>query len=507
MTRRAAASNRNQYIIVRTVRWLALAAGLAGAALAQNPPARVSEAALMRHIAVLADDAMEGRKPGTPGGVKAANYIAAEMQAAGLRPGAADGGWFQPVGLVERRPGHARTRWRVKRRAIAVTPDEILLLGREPGQRLAAAPLVFGGYGLKENLAGVDLSGAVVLLFAGKPAGAPDAPSFDVRRDAIAEAGAAAVVTLMPASTSWKTVREQYAAGRNWLVSDGGAAIWGAMAYPAWTRLLAAAGSDPAKVHVDAGERGFHAFPLQGKADLSVSTAVRRYQSVNVVGRIEGAGKRDEALLYTSHWDHLGICRPPSSPDRICNGAIDNASGVAVMIEAARGLANGPKPERSILFVATTAEEMGLLGARAFVRDPPVPLKSIVAALNLDTIAIAPRGMAVGIIGRGMTRLDALIDDTARAMGRKVDPGSEANSYVMRQDGWALMSAGIPAVMVGGGFSDRAALARYFARRYHGPSDDLSQGIELGGAAEDADLHVALGRVLADPSRFPSSAR
>jgi Zn-dependent M28 family amino/carboxypeptidase len=183
---------------------------------------------------------------------------------------------------------------------------------------------------------------------------------------------------------------------------------------------------------------------------------------------------------------------------------VDNASGVASMLEVARGLANGPSSPRTLLFVATTAEEYGLLGARVLARHPPAKL---VAGLNLDTVAIAPRGKPIAVIGRGLTPLDPLIDDTARALGRKVDTGTDANAYVTRQDGWALMSAGVPAVMAGGAFNDRALLERFFASRYHGPADDLAHDIEFGGAAEDVTFHVALARRLADPSLFPASVR
>lgn len=461
----------------------------------------------MRHIAALADDSMEGRRPGTPGGERAAHYIAAQMQAAELRPGAAGGLWYQPVDLIERRPIDARTRWRVRGSRVRVAADDLVLLGAVPAQRLASAPLIFAGYGLEANLKDVNVAGAIVLLFPGKPPSASDAPSFEARRVALAKAGAAAVLTLITTDASWKGVRSQYAAGRTLLAADEGAPISGAMAYAAWAPLLTAAGRDPKRFQAGAGESDFRALPLKGEADLRVRTGVRRYRSVNVVGRLDGAGKPDEAVLFTAHWDHLGICRGLTVKDRICNGAVDNASGVAVMIEAARGLAHGPKPGRSILFVATTAEELGLLGARAFIRNPPLPLKAIVAALNLDTVAIAPKGAPIAIIGRGMTRLDPLIDATARALGRKVEPGTEANAYVARQDGWELLGAGIPAVMVGGAFSDKEPINRYFASRYHGPTDDLSHGLELGGAAEDTRLHIALGRVLADPARFPASAR
>ena len=277
--------------------------------------------------------------------------------------------------------------------------------------------------------------------------------------------------------------------------------ITGALSYPGWTKLLRAAGREQGSA-----DAGFRAFEI-GTASLRAKTAVQAYRSVNVIGRLQGGARPDEAAVMTAHWDHLGLCRAAGALDRICNGAVDNASGVASMIETARGLAQGPKTARSLLFVATTAEEMGLLGARAFVREPPVPLKAMVAALNLDTVALAPRGSAVAVIGRGLTRLDPLVDEAARALGRKIDGSTAPNAFIARQDGWELMNAGIPAVMAGGAFSQPALLDAFFASRYHGPTDDPAHAIELGGAAEDVALYVALARLLADPERFPALAR
>jgi hypothetical protein len=225
----------------------------------------------------------------------------------------------------------------------------------------------------------------------------------------------------------------------------------------------------------------------------------------NVIGRIAGSDGAGEAIVFLAHLDHVGLCRPPGAADRTCNGAVDNASGVASLIEIARALAHGPRPRRDILFVATAAEELGLVGARAFAADPPVPLARIVAALNLDTVAVAPRGAPVTIVGRGRTGLDRLVDATARGLGRRVDPGFGADRLVKRQDGWALLQQGVPAIMVGGAYGP--ALERFFASRYHQPEDEADRGLQLGGAAEDVLLHVALGAALADPARYPSADR
>jgi Zn-dependent M28 family amino/carboxypeptidase len=243
---------------------------------------------------------------------------------------------------------------------------------------------------------------------------------------------------------------------------------------------------------------------LPVRATFDVSTAINKYTSSNIIGRLRGTGRSGEAVLVLGHWDHLGICRPEGAPDRICNGAVDNASGIAMMIETARHLARGKRPVRDILFMGTTAEESGLLGAAHYAASKPA---GVVGAVNIDMVAITPRGAPVSIVGRGTTRLDPLVDATARELGRAVDTDLEANAFLQRQDGWELTKAGIPTVMVGGAFSSMATLGTFLSAGYHKPEDDLSRPIELGGAAEDAELTIALVRKLADPAIYRPAAR
>ena len=242
-------------------------------------------------------------------------------------------------------------------------------------------------------------------------------------------------------------------------------------------------------------------------ADLSASSDVARLSSYNVIGKLPGTDPKSGAVLMLAHWDHLGICRGPDAADRICNGAVDNASGVAVLIEVARRLAQAPRLDRDIYVLATTGEEMGLLGAKAFVEKPPVPLDQIVAALNLDTLAIGPAGSPLAIIGRGETPIARDVARVAQALGRQIDADDDANAYIKRQDGWALLEQGVPTVMANGAFSDSAQLNAFISGAYHGPDDALTDATELDGAAEDADLHVALGRYFGDKQRYPVRGR
>ena len=206
--------------------------------------------------------------------------------------------------------------------------------------------------------------------------------------------------------------------------------------------------------------------------------------------------------MLLAHWDHFGTCGAEGDPDRLCNGAADNASGVAVMLELARRLAaNGPH-DRDIYVLATTAEEWGLLGAKAFADSPPLPLEGIVAAFNFDTVAISSQGQVVGFVGEGRTRLDDVIIDTIRAEKRRIGSRILAEQFLQRQDGWVLMQRDVPAVVISSAFGDEDVLNRFLAERYHQAGDQI-ETLELGGAVSDLLLHAALVRRVADVSEYP----
>jgi len=246
----------------------------------------------------------------------------------------------------------------------------------------------------------------------------------------------------------------------------------------------------------------FRAVQLPLRLTLDVRTNVEAATTANVVGKIPGSGNSGQSVLLLSHWDHLGICRPEGIADRICNGAVDNASGIASLIEIA-GRVSKSRPNRDVLFLATTAEEVGLLGAEYFASHPVVPAGSIVAAINMDTVAVHRSGLPVAMIGRGIVpALDQVVDATVRAAGRELDTDEEANVMVQRQDGWKLNQAGIPTIMVSGGFSDMNILGGFLQGSYHQPNDQISDSVVLDGAVEDANLLVDLTRRLADPAVY-----
>ena len=479
------------------------------------PPA-VTEEQMMRHIEVLASDAFEGRAPATEGERRTTAYIVAELEKRGVRPAAADGSWFQPVALVERRPLSQRISWRANGRRIAADQAKIGLVAREGQHRIADAPVVFVGHGVVDRargidqLAGAELRGAVALLLVEAPV--DGFPSFDARARAVSDAGAAAVIGIVSDEVPFEAVLRYAQAGQTQLASRAGPAIEGVMPASEAARLIARSGGSFASILDEQPGPAFRAVPLTLRATLEARSNVRRFTSNNVIGRIPGIGNApaatggvNESVLLLGHWDHLGICGRPGDADRICNGAVDNASGIAMLIEIAGRLSGGLPTPRDILILATTAEEVGLLGAEHFAADPPVPLTSIVAAVNFDTVAIHGAGQPVAVIGRGLAPLDAAIAETASELRREMDTTYAADAFVQRQDGWALARAGVPAVMVGGSFADMAALQRFLGGAYHGASDNVRPDLPLAGAAEDANFAVLLAQRLANPRQYSPS--
>jgi hypothetical protein len=465
---------------------------------------RVGPDELMRHIRVLASDRYEGREPGTAGGERTEAYLLESFAQAGLAPGAAGGGWRQVVRMIERRPGRSGASWKAGARQLEVPEDTLVLLGKEARLRLTDVPVIFAGYGRPADVEGLDLDNALLLVLGGDPPGSKGAADLKDRMAALAAAGARAVLAIAPDAAAWPDVKGAMAAGRA-LPLNHASPLEGAISTAGAASLLRHARLDLSSLSRQASQPGFQARRLGIQASFDVETAVSAYEGANIIGRIEGNSRPGEAVVLMAHWDHLGLCKPQGVPDRICNGAVDNASGTAILIETARALAAGPRPARSVYFVATTLEERGLFGADAFAVSPPPEIKRIVAALNIDTTAIAPAGLPVAIIGRGnYPELERVVDATARSLGRRVDTDTEANVMVERQDGWALARRNIPAIMATGSVSDMSRLQAYLAGPYHKPEDDLSQRIELGGAVEDTELHIALTRALADPERFPA---
>jgi hypothetical protein len=469
----------------------------------------ITPADLDRHIQVLASDAYQGRAPGTEGETLTTRYIVDQLRRRGLEPAGENGGWFQAVPLVERTTRSHEARWTANGHALDFDHDDIALQGRGAEESVTDAPVIFAGHGARmpergiDQIAGTDVHGAIVVILL-EPPRVAGFPSLSDRVKAMADAGAAAVIALTGPELPWDYVERNYHVPATKLATQDVPPIIGAMPLAAAQRLIAAAGGDLERLLNDQPGSSFRAVTLPMRGSLQVSTTIHAYATNNVVGRIRGtgAGANGQNVLLMAHWDHFGLCRPPGAADRICNGAVDNASGVAEMIEIAGRIAARERPARDVIVLATTAEEKGLLGAAYFATHPIVPLRSIVAAINMDTVAIAPAGEPVAEIGRGYPPLDALIGRAIADAGRHADPDQDADAFAQRQDGWVLSQAGVPSVMIGGAYADIARLQRFLSGPYHSPDDEAGPGLELGGAAEDANLIVTIARRLADPSVY-----
>lgn len=490
--------------------WLGAAALIAmSATLAAQTQAvqdTISEADLLQHINILASDEFEGRAPGTAGENKSVGYIAQQWANAGLKGGLADGGWYDPVTLIENTAGPSTLQFMRKNKPVKLPNDPVLIRSRDAAVHLNNVPVVFAGFGVDESGKPVgDVAGKLVLIRMDDPANG-EAKDVRSRRDALAKAGAAAVFVIAAEKMPWDAYKRGLSSSTTIASRQGPLAVDGFLKHDAAKALFKANKLDWDKAMAQSTKPDFTGVAFKTQAKLDAVTTIRTVKSHNVIGKIPGKlGSDKGVILFLGHWDHLGICRPEGAADRICNGAVDNASGIAVLIEAAKRLAK-KQPDRDIYFLATTAEEKGLLGAYAFADNPVVPLDKIAAAFNIDTIAVVPKGEKVAILGRGTTSLDTDIDAITRSMGREPEMGLDSNVMLQRQDGWALKSKGVPALMVSGSFADMKKLMAYLEGDYHQPEDQPGDKIILSGAVEDADLHVAIGKHFGSVTAWPGDA-
>lgn len=495
MKRALAAMNR----VVLAVLCTALALPSAQAAAPRRD--RALEAALRDHIAVLASDDYGGREPGTEGEAKTLRYLGKQWFDIGLVSGTNDPGnpWFAPIELIARTPAAGSAKFLRKGRPMYVAADALLVLTSGERALIENTPLLFVGDG-QAIPPRAELAGRVALLLDG-------AHADSARQNTLIEAGAQAVLTVLDGPRSLAEVKARRGRTGYALASaELGGDLEAFITREALDRVLAGAMLSTAMLEARAAQAGFAPVPLELSVTLEATTHETRIRTHNLLAKLPGRRPDGGAVLFLAHWDGFGLCRPAGAPDRICNGAVDNASGLAALTEIARRLAKAPRPDRDVYFLATTGEELGLLGANAFADNPPLPLDRIVGAINIDSIAVAAAGTPLGVIGQGKTRLDAAIAAVAKAQGRKLVDSPAAQMFLKRQDGWALLQHDVPAVMVSSAYGDAAAWQRFIDGDYHRPSDTVTPALELGGAAEDVQFLVPLARWLADPRRVPFTA-
>ena len=497
---------------------------------------------LSRHVRVLASDAFEGRAPATPGEEKTIAYVVDELKKAGVQPGGERGTWTQDVPLVRAQvEGAVSASLRIGSETQTLTNgDDVVLQSLSPVDRVALvdAPLVFVGYGITapergwDDYKGADLKGKVVVVLVNDPDFETDAPgAFDGRAvtyygrwtykyEELARQGAAGVLIVhetAPAAYGWATVR---ASGLSPVfdIPRPDAATYhtllrGWMQRDLAVSLFKRAGLDFEVEKRRAQTKAFTPVPL-GDATLSAAFDVERDQVVtrNVIGRLEGAQRPDETVIYSAHWDAFGIGEPDAAGDPVRHGAVDNATGVAAVIELARVFAAGPRPQRTLLFMALTAEEKGLQGATFYAAKPLMPLAKTAAVLNIEMLSPDGPTRDIASWGKGRVSLENDLKRVAEAHGRTYspDPNLEAG-FFYRADHFAFARAGVPAITVGAGLdridggvaSGRALRDAYFARCYHQPCDAWTASWDARGQARDVALLYALGREIADSDAWP----
>ncbi|MCD9027778.1 M28 family metallopeptidase [Luteimonas sp. BDR2-5] len=505
------------------------------------PGGGISADNLARHLSVLASDAFEGRAPTTEGERRTVAYISGEFAKAGLQPAGDDGGWTQAVTLERSTivgPVRAQLHVGGASRALANGDDiAVETLHPDGSVDLRGAELVFAGYGITapeldwDDYAGLDVAGKVVVVLINDPDFETAPGRFGGRAltwygrwtykyEEAARRGAAGVLIVhetAPAAYPWATVRNGRAgpqydivradAGRHHLPMRG----W--MQRHVAEQLFRDAGRDFEAEKTRAQQAGFRGEVIDG-ATLDVAFAVERDRITthNVLGVLPGASRPDETVILSGHWDSFGIGTAGEDGDAIINGAVDNATAVASLIELARVFAAGERPARSLLFIALTAEENGLLGATYYAANPLRPLETTAGVLNMEMWSPDGETRDISSWGVGRVSLERDLVAAAAVDGRTYspDPNLEAG-FFYRADHFAFAQAGVPAITIGPGMDQldggveggRAARADYFAHRYHQPGDAFDASWDMAGPTADTRTVYRLAAALADGDGWP----
>jgi Zn-dependent M28 family amino/carboxypeptidase len=515
-----------------------LLAGVETVANAQDAT-HVDPARLNAHIAALADDSMGGRGPTTPGEEAAVTYIADQFKAMGLEPAGDNGGWFQTVPINRfLQEGPATLTARAGGENLTFQRGADIIVGsHRPVSRitLTDTPVVFVGYGVTapergwDDFKGVDVRGKIVLMLVNDPdfevaADSPVAGKFDgkgmtyygrwvYKFEEAARRGAAGVLVIHEtagAGYPWTTLQNSSTAAGFDIVRDNVEAervqAQGWIQQPAAAKLMSAAGLDYATLKAQAQTADFRPVTLDGVTmSMDFGLKYERLTTRNVAGRLTGTTRPNETVMFGAHWDAYGHATPNAAGDDIYNGAVDNASGVAGVLELARLFAAAPRTERSELFVSWAAEEAGLLGAYYYAAHPLVPLETTVANINMDSLLPGQPSPEIVVIGYGKTDLqDRLARDAAKE-GRTLiaDPAPQVGAFY-RSDHFPLAKMGVPALFAAAGFTGASEASRIYVRdRYHQPTDAWEPGWDMSGAAADVQLLYSVGRELATGTDWP----
>lgn len=497
----------------------------------------------------ISSDAFEGRAPNTPAETKTVNYIIDQFRSAGLEPGGdlVEGKrkWTQDVPLLQSEiVGNPQMTLNLGNgQSLALTQgNEIAVRAPMNGQKavnLSNVPLVFVGYGVNapernwDDFKGQDVKGKLLVVLVNDPdfeGGEGDFGGkamtyygrWTYKYEEAARRGAAGVLIIhetAPASYGWNTVKNSNTNTQFDIVRQNPSGshtpfeTW--IQLPVAQQIFAASGLNFAQAKEAAKHRNFQPIPLKATLSANVQANVATITSHNVVGLLPGKKYPDETVIYSAHWDHLGIGKPDARGDTIYNGAVDNGTGISQLIEQARAFVRGPQPERSVVFLAVTAEEKGLLGSEYYATHPLYPLAKTVGVLNTDSMGVWGPEKNFSISGTAkLDLLDVLIAE-GKSQGRYFtpDPHPESGGFY-RSDHFSFAKQGVPAIsfkpgndLVNGGVARGEALASdYTAKRYHQPADEFNAGgtWDFRGMAEDGYLLHLVGERLANSREWPN---
>lgn len=499
-----------------------------------------SKDSLAKYIQVLASDSFQGRKPFTVGETRTVDYLQNKFTAMGLEPGN-NGSYVQDVPMVEITPiadpvmkvegtrGNVELHNSADYVVSTQRTDETISLDKDE--------VVFAGFGIVapeynwNDYEGIDVKGKVVLVMVNDPGfQSGDSTLFKgntmtyygrwtYKYEEAERQGAKACFIIhntAAASYPFSVVQNSWGSSNLFLDTRGSKnyhlALQGWVTSNAAQTLLHAAGKDSSLIAA-AHQRGFRALPLNEKLSTTVQVKAVYSKSENVIAKITGTKYPNEYIIYTAHWDHFGIGKPDANGDSIYNGALDNASGTAALLEMARVFANEkPKPERTIVFLAVTAEEQGLLGSAYYAQHPVYPLNKTLAEMNMDVVNVWGRTKDITIAGQGQSELEDYLAREAKKQGRYIAPEAhpEAGHY-FRSDHFSFAKAGVPAIDAASGVDDAAKGKEYGMKlkddytehRYHQPSDEYDSAWTFEGALQDIQILFSMGNEIASADRWP----
>ncbi|KUJ80198.1 peptidase M28 [Microbulbifer flavimaris] len=509
-------------------------------------PIKVMAEELHQHVAILASDKFQGRAPATAGEELTVNYLAEQFAAVGLEPGARDDhgepSWFQQVPVVEMQIQSTPMSISGEGFEQELQPinDMVAFTQRQTeSSAIEDSELVFVGYGIvaPENdwndYAGLDMTGKTAVILVNDPGYATQDETlfngnamtyygrWSYKFEEAARQGADGAIIIHETGAAgypWEVVSGSWSGAQISLAAEDNnadrVAIESWITQDAARTLFEAAGLDLDSEVTAAHQRGFKAKPLGLTASVALENSLRTSNSRNVVAKLPGKKFPEEAIIYTAHWDHLGVNENGQGEDHIFNGAIDNATGTAGLIAMARqAVAMGERPDRSLVFVAVTAEESGLLGSKYYAANPVVPLEKTVAGINFDALGVLGPMRDVVVVGYGNSELEELLETAAKGQERYLAPEEHPErGYFYRSDHFSLAKKGVPMLYFKSGTDSiehgrewaQAQGQEYLTHAYHKPADEYDPNWNLEGTAMDLQLGLELGLKLANSRDWPN---